>query len=213
MSALRTYSPAEAAAISGIGVKAVNNAFDKGILRSAAKPTGGKKPTRRLVTGEELLELKLWYGVGAMLPADRRQKLFDEIRDKPSARTIRADELVIIDIAEARKQIAASERALDKAEAAIERNREVMGGEPVFKGTRIPVYLVAAMLAGGADEADILDGYPKLDAQMLDLARIWVAAHPRRGRPKGLAAQGLKPKSTVRTKITRRPSSEANTRG
>jgi uncharacterized protein (DUF433 family) len=213
MNALRTYSPAEAAAISGIGVKAVNNALDKGILRSAAKPTGGKKPARRLVTGEELLKLKLWYGVGAMLPADRRQMLFEEMLAKPAAPTIRADELVIIDIAEARKQIAASERALDQAEAAIERNRGVMGGEPVFKGTRIRVYLVAAMLASGADEGQILDGYPKLNARMLNLARIWVAAHPRRGRPKGLAAQGLKVRSAVRSMITRGISSEASHQG
>ena len=65
-----------------------------------------------------------------------------------------------------------------------------MGGEPVFKGTRIPVRLIASMLDQGASEAEILDGYPKLEARHLELARLWTAAHPRRGRPKTLADRG-----------------------
>ena len=32
----------------------------------------------------------------------------------------------------------------------------VMGGEPVFKGSRIPVRMINAMLAQGADEGEIL---------------------------------------------------------
>jgi len=37
---------------------------------------------------------------------------------------------------------------------------EIMGGTPVFKGTRIPVDLVADMLAQGGTAAEILEGYP-----------------------------------------------------
>ena len=43
-------------------------------------------------------------------------------------------------------------------------DKAVLGGEPIFEGTRIPVYGIAAMLAAGASEADLLDGYPNLDA-------------------------------------------------
>lgn len=41
-------------------------------------------------------------------------------------------------------------------------DKAVLNGEPVFKGTRIPVRLIAAMLEQGADEDELLEGYPKL---------------------------------------------------
>jgi len=38
---------------------------------------------------------------------------------------------------------------------------EITRGTPVFKGTRIPVDLVADMLAQGATAEEILEGYPR----------------------------------------------------
>jgi len=67
----------------------------------------------------------------------------------------------------------------------------VIGGEPVFKGTRVPVRMVAAMKKQGADAIEIVEGYPALTARMVDLAEIWVAAHPTSGRPRKLSEQGL----------------------
>jgi len=63
---------------------------------------------------------------------------------------------------------------------------------------RIPVYGIAAMLNAGATADELLSGYPKLTARMLDLARIWSAADPRRGRPKSLSDLGLTMTSTRR---------------
>ena len=48
--AARLFTPSEAAAVSGIGVKAVNNAIDKRIVKPA-KPASGAKPARRALTG------------------------------------------------------------------------------------------------------------------------------------------------------------------
>jgi uncharacterized protein (DUF433 family) len=188
----RSYTVAEAAAVSGIGIKSVNNAIDKHIIETVTRNT------RRELSDEALLRLKLWYGVGSTLSSDRRQKLFDSIKDEPLANEVRADDLIIVDVAKARNQVALRVKDLDEAASLITRKKGVMGGEPVFAGTRIPVYLVASMLAAGADEADILEGYPKLTARMLELSKIWVAAHPRRGRPKSLKDQGLTSKSTKR---------------
>lgn len=189
--AARLYTPAEAAAISEIGVKAVHNAIDKKIVESASDAAP------RLLTAEDLLRLKLWYGIGSALSAERRRRLFEELAEKPSARTVRADDLLIVDLAEARRQIAAKIRDLDEAEADVHsvkgKYTAIMGGQPVFRGTRIPVRLVAAMLEQGADEDEILEGYPSLTLRRLQLARIWVAAHPSRGRrPKTLEERGYK---------------------
>ena len=54
-----------------------------------------------------------------------------------------------------------------------------MGGEPVFRGTRVPVRAVAEMLDAGADETELLEGYPALDARRLGVARAWATANPR----------------------------------
>lgn len=200
--AARVYTPAEAAAVSQIGIKAVHNAIDKKIVDTVSGTAApAKSVRRRALTGEGLLRLKLWYGIGSTLAAERRQRLFEAIKAKPAARMIKADDLLIIDVAEARKQLNARVRDLDEAEAMIGRVKGVMGGEPVFKGTRVPVRTIAAMLAQGTDEADLLDGYPSLTARMIELARIWTAAHPTRGRPKKLSDQGLKVMSSKRTTL------------
>jgi uncharacterized protein (DUF433 family) len=191
-SPLQVYTAAQAAAVSEIGIKAVHNAIDKRIVETVACSSG------RMLTEEGLLRLKLWYGVGSVLSADRRQKLFDSIKADPAADEIRADELIIVDVAKARRQVVQRVSELDEAETLIWRKKGIMGGAPVFIGTRIPVHLVAGMLAAGAGADEILEGYPTLTRRMLDLSRIWAAAHPQRGRPKSLAAQGLKVKSSKR---------------
>jgi uncharacterized protein (DUF433 family) len=208
--AARQYTSTEAATLSGVAVKAVHNAIDKRIVAVQSRPSG--KRTRRSLSAQDVLRLKLWYEVGAVLSQERRQRLFDEIEERPSAKRVKADALVIVDVEEARKQIARRVRDLDAAEAAVTRSSAVMGGEPVFKSTRIPVRLVAAMLDQGASEAEILDGYPKLAARHLELARIWAAAHPRRGRPKTLADRGVKVRSQSRAPLKPAPAGSSRRR-
>jgi uncharacterized protein (DUF433 family) len=55
---------------------------------------------------------------------------------------------------------------------------EIMGGLPVIRGTRIPVHLVAEMVAQGATAEEILSGYPTLTAEDLARAVRYAAAHP-----------------------------------
>ncbi len=210
--AIRLFTPREAAAVSGIAIKSVNNAIDKRIIR-ASSPASAKtrKVSLRTLSEDDLLRLKLWYEVGGVLSQERRERLFAEIKERPNARHVKADNLLIIDVAEARKEIAVRTRELIAAEAAIVRDKAVMGGEPVFKGTRIPVRTIATMLDEGVDEAEILEGYPKLDRRSLSLAKIWVAAHPRRGRPKSLHDSGFTLKSSKRTSLrSSSPQSDAS---
>ena len=44
----------------------------------------------------------------------------------------------------------------------IEINPAVLGGKPVIKGTRIPVYLILDLIAAGKTIGDILKEYPTL---------------------------------------------------
>ncbi len=201
--AARLYTPAEAGAVSGLKLKAVHNAIDKHVVEPVGKAhvaAVGKANGvgARFLTGEDLVRLRVWRGVGDTLSAERRQRLFVAIAADPSAKTVQADELLIVDVGKARKQVDRGVRDLEAAEAIIAKDKGTLGGEPVFKGTRIPVYGIAAMLDAGATVEDLLSGYPKLTERMLNLARIWAAAHPRRGRPKSLSDLGLAMKSTRR---------------
>lgn len=202
-STARRYTPAEAAALSGVAVKAVHNAIDRRIVEASAR--SGAKRARRSLSAQDVLRLKLWHEVGAILSQERRQRLFAEIDRHPTAKRVKADDLVIVDVGEARRQIAKRVRELQAAEAAVVRDSKVMGGEPVFKGTRIPVRLIASMLDQGASEAEILDGYPRLETRDLELAQIWAAAHPRRGRPKTLADRGATVRFRTRTTLESDP--------
>ena len=194
----RLYTPAEAAAVSGLALRAVNNVIDKRIVEVAKPLASGKRSVRRYLTGSHLLCLRLEHGLAGRLPVDRRQGLFREVAAQPEAKMLKADDLLFVDIDAARRDVTARMRDLDEAERLIHSDKETLGGEPVFKGTRIPVYSIAAMLEAGAQVDDLLSGYPKLDAHMLALGRLWAAAHPRRGRPKRLADFGFKVTSTSR---------------
>ncbi|MBY3122550.1 MULTISPECIES: DUF433 domain-containing protein [Rhizobium] len=203
--ALREYTPAEAAAVSEIAVKAVHNAIDKRILSTRLSRTSG-----RALTDDDLLRLKIWYGVGSILSAERRKRLFNTIDQNPHADTVRADDYLIVDVAKAREHLAARGEALREAGKIIHSVKGLVGCEPVFKGTRVPVRTIAAMKLQGAATDEIVEGYPALTARMVDLAEIWAAAHPARGRPRKMSEQGLKVKSVKRlplgTASTEKPS-------
>ena len=63
---------------------------------------------------------------------------------------------------EPRRDLAASLRALRQARSLVVTDAEILGGNPVFRGTRVPVHLIAAMLEQGSTEADILKAYPRI---------------------------------------------------
>lgn len=207
--ALREYTPTEAAAVSEIGIKSVHNAIDKRIIGRLSNSLRS-----RAITDDDLLRLKLWFGVGSILSAERRKRLFAAIDENPHADTVRADDYLIVDVARAREHLAARGEALREADKIIHSVKGVVGGEPVFKGTRVPVRTIAAMKLQGAATDEIVEGYPALTARMVELAEIWVAAHPARGRPRKLSEQGLKVKSVKRLPLrkagTEEPSSTAS---
>jgi len=174
-----------------------------GIITIAERSTkvSARRLPRRSLSGENLLQLKLWNEVGIILSQERRERLFDAIRSAPEVTQVRADDLIIIDVGEARMQIAARVEALEEAEAIVTENKAVMGGEPVIKGTRVPVRLIASLVEEGVSEAEILAGYPWLSPRDVALASIWAAAHPRRGRPKPMVDDKLVLKQQQRVPI------------
>jgi len=61
----------------------------------------------------------------------------------------------------------------------IEINPRVMMGQPVIRGTRIPVEFILRKMSEGASEADLLEAYPRLTREDLDAAMRYAIFRPR----------------------------------
>ena len=59
---------------------------------------------------------------------------------------------------------------------------KILGGDSVFRGTRVPVHLIAELVAQGGKPNELIQGYPRLTAEMIRLAPIYAAAYPLRRR-------------------------------
>src|SRR3546814_3794813 len=57
---------------------------------------------------------------------------------------------------------------------------DILGGTPVIRGTRVPVYDVSAAVVAGRPIQRILDAWPSLDAEKVRLAAIYAEANPLR---------------------------------
>ena len=57
----------------------------------------------------------------------------------------------------------------------IEMNRDIMGGKPVIRGTRIPVDLVLRKLGAGVSPEAILADYPRLALEDIRAAQAFAA--------------------------------------
>ena len=60
--------------------------------------------------------------------------------------------------------------------AHITRDPAIAAGEPVFKGTRVPLRTILSSLADGDDEAEILGSFPTLTREHVRAAIAFAAA-------------------------------------
>jgi uncharacterized protein (DUF433 family) len=94
------------------------------------------------------------------------------------------DEFLIIDLAPFVRRTKERMDRLAAAREMVVSDPDTLGGALVIRGTRIPVYDVAASVAAGFPMDRILAAYPSLDADKVDLAVIYAEASPARGRPR-----------------------------
>jgi uncharacterized protein (DUF433 family) len=61
---------------------------------------------------------------------------------------------------------------------------EIMGGLPVIRGTRIPVYTILGRIEEGETMDEIGEDFDHVSREALEAALTYARTHPRRGRPK-----------------------------
>ena len=93
---------------------------------------------------------------------------------------------------------------LAEARDRVVEDRDILGGTPVIRGTRIPVYDVAASAASGFSRERIRSAYRGLDDRTMELATIYADATPARGRPRRFATLAPDAKIISERKVARR---------
>jgi uncharacterized protein (DUF433 family) len=149
---------------------------------TAAKPM---QQVQRLLSVEHLVYLRLEAEGIRLLPMASRRELARALDSAPNTDflTVSGGSALVVLVKSARRNVERELKRLHKVEQMVVSNPEVMGGTPVYRGTRIPVDLVATMSAQGATVEEIVDGYPALTREQVELAPLYIAAFPRRGRP------------------------------
>jgi uncharacterized protein (DUF433 family) len=174
------YTPTEAAVLTGLSLKAVNNAIDKQTVSVVASEEGG-----RLLDARALVSLSIERRLSASVATPKlRRKVFDALAAAPRNTVSLEDGLIKIDLREPRRALAASLRDLRRARRLVVSDPKILGGDPGFRGTRVPVHMIAELMAQGSTPAELIEGYPRLTDEMIRLAPVYAAAYPLRGRPR-----------------------------
>jgi uncharacterized protein (DUF433 family) len=120
-----------------------------------------------------------------LLPVGTRREIAESIQRSPKTDLIAIGNgtALFVEFKTARRKIEGQLKQLASIEEMVVSDPEIMRGTPVFRGTRIPVDLVADMLAQGATAEEILQGYPTLSNEKIANAPLYMRAFPRRGRP------------------------------
>lgn len=153
-----------------------------------------------MLSKEQVLYLRLEAEGVRLLPLASRRAIAKEIESSPGVDAVVLNEgsAVVVQVKSVRLELDEEIKRLEIAENMITSDPEIMRGAPVYRGTRIPVELVADMLREGATYQEILAGYPALDREKIELAPLYVQAFPRRGRPASRPWAKRKPTLTTR---------------
>jgi uncharacterized protein (DUF433 family) len=137
----------------------------------------------RVVGEPALVYLSLERGlVGNTTPSFRR-RLFKAIEAATAKKAKRvAVGTLTLDLGPSRREVAQRIKDLRRAERLARTDADVLGGVPVFRGSRIPIHMIAELLSQSETVEQLRAGYPRLTPEMIRLAPIYAAAHPQRGR-------------------------------
>lgn len=193
------YTPTQAAAITGLPLKAVQKAIDSRTIPVLVRRVGGIQ--KRYLNDVALICLRLEANGLKQLPAALRNRIYRGIMRKPRQGRFQFSDVLWIDLAAVRKDVAIALSKLQRVENMVISDPEILGGNPVFRNTRVPVHAIAEMLDSGASVADILAGYPSINEEKIRLAPFYAQAHPKRGRPASNPWSGSKPVRRSRKRL------------
>lgn len=217
------YVPsAEAAYIAELSDRDMNRVFDEHLVPDVLVRADDGRRFARLASAFA----HFYFVTDGIYAAPLRRRVVAELTERVVARRNRdhvlalqetlkhADWMVnvqfgqIVDVSSFVENAMKRARTVDEAEAAIQVSDDVMGGLPVFAGTRVPIDMVTASLDKGISMERVVDSYPFVTPKLVEAAKVYQLVHPRRGRRRSLG--DAHPDWKVReTKVVRLPRARA----
>jgi uncharacterized protein (DUF433 family) len=184
-----TYSLKESAALAELSERTLRNEVDRGVIKPQRNARGRRRDLRLPV--EAILYLMLIRETPFALTRSERAELYRLLVSGESRRgdwraagdSIKSG-IVTIDAGAPRRRLAERLRIYRRGLGRLAVSPDILGGEPVFAGTRIAIRHVGRLALRGVETAEILGDYPDLTADDIAFARIYAAMKAEPGRPR-----------------------------
>ena len=201
---MERLTTSEAAIAAGVSVPQIHRIIDERILPEDLYSTTQMRTFRT----DACVLIAFYFETAEQLTAPARLRTIRNAMAHCSSwaqweNCIVEDHLVTVRFHDIWKNVDTRLHQLMKAHAAVVEDPEILGGIPVIKGTRIPVYDIAAAFDAGTPIDRILKSYPSLKDWQVELASLYARAVPPRGRPKRSVSSGLKEKSVTKKRLRR----------
>jgi uncharacterized protein (DUF433 family) len=171
---------AEAAAVAGVTVRDVNRAIDERIVPARFYSVEGG----RWLKADACVFVRFYFRAAPKLTADERTHVIHWLSDAELQHWTYEDEFLTVRLEPFFEATRVRHERLMRARELVVEDPEILDGAPVIRGTRIPVYDVAASMAAGVGSDRLKAAYPGLDDTQIELASLYAEANPPRGRPK-----------------------------
>ena len=201
-----TVSTVEAAFLADLPQRKINQVVDDDILPARLYQASSR--ARRFMPVAAALA-KFYFGAEKVMAAHARKQVMAELVKRihalPPAQTrqilalasagaettwhVQPLDCVDVNLAGFVRQAMERFHVLQLVNDAIDSTPDIMQGAAVFKGSRVPVGLVLGFLRQGDTLEALKQDYPFLTPELIELARVYEALHPQRGRPRTLARQ------------------------
>ena len=174
------YTVAEAAYIAEIDPKVVDREIDAHVVQPTGK--GGGR-TERLLEQPSLFYLAAVRDIRTMLDTKARTAISQRVHLAAAGKAeVIAFGRFQLPLKQLKRMLNPRLELVDAMRDAFEIKPDVAGGEPVVKGTRLKVHMLAEMVRGGVPPSEIAREY-ELTTGMIRLAVLYDTLYPRRGRP------------------------------
>lgn len=177
-------TPREAAFVTDLPEKTIQQAID----REEVVPIRSRADEKDRVLGyRDLVYLRLRNGAGRLLSPEGKRRLREELGQFGGG-TGDGDMVSLgpfsLDVGPVSREVQARLEAMERARRWVISDPAVRAGEPVVRGTRVSVHVVAELDEQGASRQELLEDYPSLTPESLEAALLYARMYPRRGRPR-----------------------------
>lgn len=173
-------TPSEIAALFDVDERRVRKDVEHGVVGRTQSPPRFDLP--------EVVYFRVVSSSGLNLSVEDRRRMYQQIAYALSTqqypREVQLSEYLVMRIDSAVHDVEARLDDFARWKQKLVQREDILGGEPVFPDSRLAVRQIGEMARRGAPTREILEDYPYLTEQDVELAKRFVIAYPRLGRPR-----------------------------